>query len=82
LKKYKLKVVYNEKRGGLSIMVVVSIEYGTLAIEVGLVLNLAVVFSSTYFLFRLEQTNYKTIGMALGKKNTKDNYRGIFTLMG
>ncbi len=32
-------------------MAVVSNEYGTLAIEVGSVINFAVVFSSTYFLF-------------------------------
>jgi hypothetical protein len=38
--------------------VAVSIEYKTLVIEVGLVFNVAVVFSSTHFLFRLEQTNY------------------------
>ncbi len=52
------------------------------AIEVGLVFNLAVVFSSKYFLFRLEQTNYYAIGMSLGKKNTEGNYRGIFALKG
>ena len=41
-----------KKEGGqVSKMAVVSIEYGTLAIEVGSVLNFAVVFSSTYFLF-------------------------------
>jgi hypothetical protein len=48
-------------------MAVASIEYGTLAIEVGLVFNFAVVFSSTYFLFCLEKTDYKAIGMSLGK---------------
>jgi hypothetical protein len=36
----------------------VSIEYGAMAIEVGLVFNFAVDFSSTDFLFRLVQTNY------------------------
>jgi hypothetical protein len=39
------------KKRGVSKIAVVSIEYGTLAIEVGSVLNFAVVFSSTYFLF-------------------------------
>jgi hypothetical protein len=48
-------------------MAVVSIEYGTLAIEVCLLFNFAVVFSSTYFLFRQEQTNYLAIGMLIGK---------------
>jgi hypothetical protein len=33
-------------------MAVVTIEDGTLAIEVGLVFNISVVFLSTYFLFR------------------------------
>jgi hypothetical protein len=38
--------MYNEERGGSagSKVAVVSIEFGTLAIEVGLVLNIAVVF--------------------------------------
>ncbi len=55
---------------------------GTLAIEVGLVFNLTVVFSSKYFLFRLEQTNYYGIGMSLCIKTTKGNYRDIFALKG
>jgi hypothetical protein len=36
----------------VSRMAVVSIEYGTLAIEVDLVFNFFVVFLSTYFFFR------------------------------
>jgi hypothetical protein len=47
-------------------MAAVSIEYGTLAIEVGFVFNF-VVFSPTFFLFRLQQTKYLAIGMSLGK---------------
>jgi hypothetical protein len=39
------------KKREVSKIAVVSIEYGTLAIEVGSVLNFAVVFLSTYFLF-------------------------------
>jgi hypothetical protein len=46
-----------KKVGGLE-WSVSTIEYGTLAIEVGLVFNFAVVFSSTYFRFRQIQTNY------------------------
>ncbi len=40
------------KKEGLSKMAVAGIEHGTLKIEVGLVFNFAVVFLSTYFLFR------------------------------
>ncbi len=43
--------------------VVVSCEYGTLAIEVCLFFNFAVAFSSTYFLF---QQKYQGISMSLG----------------
>jgi hypothetical protein len=35
-----------------------SMENGLLAIEVGLVFNFTVVFSSTYFLFRQTQKNH------------------------
>jgi hypothetical protein len=48
-------------------MAAVSIEYGTLAIEVGFVFNFVVVFSPTFFLFRLKQTKFLAIGMSLGK---------------
>ncbi len=47
-------------------MAVVIFEYGTLVIEVGLVLTYsAFVFLSTYFLFRQVQT--QAIGMSIGK---------------
>jgi hypothetical protein len=42
------------------------IDYRTVAIEVGLVFfYFVLIFSSTYFLFRLEQTHYKAIDMIL-----------------
>ncbi len=47
-------------------MTIVSFEYGALVIEVGLVLTYsAVVFLSTYFLFRQVQT--QAIGMSMVK---------------
>jgi hypothetical protein len=52
-----LKVVHNEKRGGLSKMAVVSFD-GTQVIEVCLLFDFAVVFSSMYFLFCKDQTNH------------------------
>ncbi len=49
----------NEKRGVVSKMAVVSIEYGTLHGDRGwLVFNFAVIFLSTYFLFRQVLYNY------------------------
>ncbi len=52
-------------------MAVASIEFGTLAIEGGLIFSFAVVFSSTYFLFRLEQTDYKARCIEQGSSNLK-----------
>ncbi len=59
-----------------------SIKYGTLAIKVGLVFNFAVVFSSTYFLFRQVHTNYWVIGMSIGKvRQTGSSYYNLPVVM-
>ncbi len=47
--------------------VVITLEYGTLAIEVGLDFNFAVVFLLTQFLFCQVQRNYQAIGMSIGQ---------------
>jgi hypothetical protein len=59
-------------------MAVVSIEKGTLAIQVGMAFNFAEVFLSMCCLFRQEQTKYWAIGMSIGKAHQTDGRASLF----